>query len=36
MGSQRPPLAALHLLGLLGEYPSGPSDRVPGLGVQGG
>lgn len=29
------PLAALCLLGVLGEYP-GASARVPGLGVQGG
>lgn len=35
MGSQRPPRAALYLLGVLGEYPAGASARVPGLGVQG-
>lgn len=35
MESQPQPLAALCLLGVLGEYPGGAA-RVPGLGVQGG
>lgn len=35
MGSQQPPLAALYLLGVLGEYPSGAAAKGPRLGVQG-